>query len=140
MIPPQLHISFEELLSAGLLAIITVGAPGTQGALVTGMQGIGVSTPSAAAVAAATVGFAIDWHMPNGMTFFIGILSMIVANGIVETTLFSGVTIKADGAIPKEHWHIAPPHTPNPILYSSLIPLYCPALMYYFSPAVLFWS
>jgi hypothetical protein len=115
MTPPQLHISFEELFSAGLLAIITVGAPGAQGALVTGIHGIGVRAPIAAAVAAATVGFAIDWHMPKGMTFFIGTLSMIVANGIVDTTLFSGVTMNADGAIPKEHWHIAPPQTPNPI-------------------------
>jgi hypothetical protein len=29
------------------------------------MQGIGVSTPSAAAVAAATVGFNAELHMPN---------------------------------------------------------------------------
>ena len=36
------------------------------------MQGIGVSTPRAAAVAAATVGFAIELHIPNGMMFTIG--------------------------------------------------------------------
>ena len=45
----------------------TVGAPTIQGAAVAGTHGIGVSTPSAAAVAAATVGFAGDEHMPKGM-------------------------------------------------------------------------
>ena len=51
MTPPQLHISFELSLSAGMPHTSTVGAPGTQGAMVMGMQGIGVSTPKAAAVA-----------------------------------------------------------------------------------------
>lgn len=43
-----------ELLSAGAVQTITVGEPGTQGAAVTGRHGIGVNTPIAAAVAAAT--------------------------------------------------------------------------------------
>lgn len=51
---------------------MTVGAPGTQGAGVAGTQGIGVSTPIAAAVAAATVGLDGDWHMPNGGMFIMG--------------------------------------------------------------------
>ncbi len=58
--PPQLHMHLEELFSAGILPISTVGDPGTHGAAVTGMQGIGVKTPNAAAVADATIGFAID--------------------------------------------------------------------------------
>jgi hypothetical protein len=36
------------------------------------MHGIGVNTPMAAAVAAATAGFAGDMHMPNGVMFAIG--------------------------------------------------------------------
>jgi len=52
---------------------MTVAAPGAQGALVAGMQGIGVSTPDAAAVAEATVGLARDWHMPNGAIFTMGL-------------------------------------------------------------------
>jgi hypothetical protein len=36
------------------------------------MQGMGVRTPIAAAVAAATIGFAGDMHMPNGIIFTIG--------------------------------------------------------------------
>ena len=38
--------------------ISTVGEPGIQGDAVAGTQGIGVNTPKAAAVAAATTGFA----------------------------------------------------------------------------------
>ena len=102
--PPQEHINFEELLSAGLLPIKTVVQPGVQGAVVTGTQGAGVNTPIAAAVADATAGFDIDVHIPNGIIFFIGTLSIIVAPGKFDTsTLFSGVTVKDDGAIPKEH-------------------------------------
>ena len=51
--------------------ISTVGEPGVQGAGITGIQGIGVITPIAAAVAEATVGFASEEHMPKG-----GILAM----------------------------------------------------------------
>ena len=45
--------------------------PGAQGA-VTGTQGIGVSVPIAAAVADATVGLAVDMHMPNVGMFVSG--------------------------------------------------------------------
>jgi len=79
--PPQIHINCEVLSSVGKLPNSTVGAPGTHGAGVLGMQGMGVSTPMAAAVAAATVGFAGDMHMPKGMMFTIGTLSMMLASG-----------------------------------------------------------
>ena len=71
--PPQLHMHFELLFSAGLFDINTVGAPGTQGELVAGMQGIGVNTPSAAEVAAATVGFASEEQTPKGRIFTKGL-------------------------------------------------------------------
>lgn len=70
--PPHVHMSLEVLLSAGEPFIMTVGAPVTQGAVVTGMQGWGVSTPEAAAVAAATCGFVGVVHMPKGGTFAMG--------------------------------------------------------------------
>ena len=73
IMPVHMHISVHVLSSVGLLANSTVGAPGTQGAVVTGIHGIGVSTPKAAAVAAATDGFAGDMHMPNGMMFTMGL-------------------------------------------------------------------
>lgn len=73
MRPPQLQINLDVLLKAGLPPINTVGLPGAQGAAVTGIQGIGVSTPIAAAVAAATVGLAGELHMPKGVIFIMGI-------------------------------------------------------------------
>jgi len=65
----------EVLLSAGIPPIRQVAEPGTQGA-VTGMQGMGVKTPSAAAVAAATVGLAMDIHMPKVGMFVMGMKSL----------------------------------------------------------------
>ena len=67
--PAHMHMFIEVLSSVGMLPSNTVGAPGTHGEVVAGMQGIGVRTPMAAAVAAATIGFAGDMHMPNGMIF-----------------------------------------------------------------------
>ena len=64
-----------------------VGEPGAQGAGITGVQGMGVNAPQAAAVAEATAGFASEEHMPKGITFTMGLLSMILANGIILTTL-----------------------------------------------------
>lgn len=102
--PAQAHISFDELLSAGLFAIITAGEPGAHGAEVAGTHGAGVNTPAAAAVAATTWGFDGDEHIPKDIIFFIGTLSIIVATGELQPkTLFSGVTVRDDGAAPKEH-------------------------------------
>jgi hypothetical protein len=85
--------------------------PGVHG-VVTGTQGIGVSTPNAAAVAAATVGFARLVHMPNGAMFTIGAKSMIVAAGIFEhDTIDVGSTVKVEGASPNGHINAAPETT-----------------------------
>src|SRR5579859_158560 len=97
----------EVLLRAGMPPIITVGEPGTQGA-VTGMQGMGVSTPRAAAVAAATVGLAIDMHMPNGGMFTMGLKSMMVAAGAPAMVLLVGRTLSVEGAMPNGHIIMAP--------------------------------
>ncbi len=70
--PAQVHINLEVLLRAGIFPTRTVGDPGTQGAGVLGTQGIGVKTPKAAAVAAATVGFAMEVHIPKGIMFTMG--------------------------------------------------------------------
>ncbi len=72
MTPAHMHMSVWVLSSVGMLPSRTVGAPGTHGATVIGMHGMGVNTPIAAAVAAATIGFAGDMHMPNGMIFTMG--------------------------------------------------------------------
>lgn len=102
--------------SAGCPPISTVGAPGTHGAVVTGIQGIGVSTPIAAEVAAATVGFPRHEHIPKGIILTIGLLSMIFARGIEVSVLFIGKTLKVEGAAPNEQASIAPPHTAIAIL------------------------
>jgi hypothetical protein len=106
----QLHI--EVLLSAGMLPSNTVGDPGLHGATVAGTQGIGVSTPMAAEVAAATTGFAMDMHMPKVGMFIMGLLSMIfAAGGPPHMVLLVGSTTKALGATPNEHIIIAPATT-----------------------------
>jgi hypothetical protein len=92
----------EVALSAGIPPSRHVGEPGTQGA-VTGTHGIGVRTPIAAAVADATVGLAIDMHMPKGGMFTMGAQSMIVAAGVVAMVLLVGSTDNTEGATPKEH-------------------------------------
>lgn len=72
MTPPHAHMHFEVLFRAGLLPSKIVGEPGAHGAEVFGTQGIGVRTPMAAAVAEATVGFAIDIHIPKGGMLVMG--------------------------------------------------------------------
>ena len=95
-----------------MLASSTVGAPGTQGVVVAGMHGIGVSTPNAAAVAAATTGFEGDMHIPNVMILVIGMWSMIFAAGIsLVIILFIGSTTSELGATPNVHIIIAPKQT-----------------------------
>ena len=72
---------------------------------------MGVSTPSAAAVAAATVGLEGEQHIPNGMIFTMGMWSMILAPGVVTRTLLTGSTTSVLGAIPNEHCSVAPEQT-----------------------------
>lgn len=103
MTPPKLHMHLEELFSAGKLEIRTVGEPGAHGAAVTGVHGIGVRTPRAAAVAEATAGLAIDWHMPNGAMFTNGLLSMMLAIGMEVIVRLTGSTLSIPGASPNEH-------------------------------------
>jgi hypothetical protein len=60
-----LDVSLREMM----LLIKIVGEPGTQGVVVAGIQGIGVSTPIAAEVAEATVGLAKEEQRPKGKIF-----------------------------------------------------------------------
>ncbi len=97
---------------AGNGPIVTVGEPGAQGATVAGMQGMGVRTPNAAAVAAATSGLAGDMHMPNVGILAIGAKSMMVAHGTPDVVVVGAeVAIKAAGATPKGHMSNAPVQT-----------------------------
>ncbi|KVB60050.1 hypothetical protein WI61_08120 [Burkholderia cepacia] len=118
--PPQLQMHFDRLFRAGCPPINTVGAPGTQGAATAGTQGIGVSTPIAAAVAAATVGFAGELHMANVGMFASGLEFIMVAAGRPSTmTLAVGSTTSVAGAAPKVQLRTAPSTTCSDI---SLFP------------------
>lgn len=68
--PPQAQLHIAVLGKAGNKPIFTRIAPGAQGVTITGTQGMGVSTPEAAA--AATAGLAIAVHKPKGGIFAIG--------------------------------------------------------------------
>ena len=115
MMPPQLHMHFDVLFSAGILAICTVGEPGAHGAATTGTHGIGVSAPMLAAVAEATVGLARELHMPKGMMFTKGLLSMMLAAGAPAMTRLTGRTTSELGLLPKLHCRFAPAHTSCPM-------------------------
>ena len=96
------------MVSAGNAPTIEVGSPGDQGAVITGVQAIGVSTPSAAVVAAATAGLTIEVHSPKGGMFNIGTLSPMLAVGNPPVwTRLVGSTVRVDGKSPKLHWMLA---------------------------------
>jgi hypothetical protein len=86
-----------------------VGAPGAHGPGVFGMQGMGVRTPIAADVAAATSGFPSDIHIPNDGMLAMGKLSEMFASGASELfILCTDTTSRLAGAMPKLHRNVAP--------------------------------
>ena len=106
-------------VKAGMFITFTIVLPGAHGATITGTHGIGVSTPMAADVAEATVGLAIDRHIPK-VGILAGVKSIGVANNIVIHFGRSGtVTINEQGVIPWLHWSIAPIVTNFPIYLIS---------------------
>ena len=73
------------------------------------MQGIGVKTPIAAAVAAITVGFVGAEHIPNDAMLTIGAKSVMFAFGLPDSsTVRAGSTTNGHGVSPKVHVIIAP--------------------------------
>lgn len=106
--PAHVHMHIDVLFNTGIPPSVTVGDPGVQGEAVAGMHGMGVSTPNAAVVAAATTGLAGDMHMPKGMMFTMGAKSMILAAiCFPHCTRLTGSTIKAEGATPIVHINCA---------------------------------
>jgi len=107
--PPKAQLQVEPETSAGFPPSVVRGAPGFHGPTTAGTQGIGVSTPRAALVAAATVGFDRLVHIPNGGMLTPGAMSEIVAAGrpsIVTRVTGSGLSV--DGASPNVHCMTAP--------------------------------
>ncbi len=81
----------------------TVGDPGAHGAAQAGMQGWGVSTPKAAAVAEATAGLARELHIPK-VIGGLGISIMVAASALEIMTVDCEVTGASEhGATPKVH-------------------------------------
>lgn len=124
MQPAQLHINVLSSLSAGILPIKIVGLPTTQGATVKGIQGIGVGTPKAAAVADITVGLTTLVHMAKGKTLSIATLSTIFAAGISTITLLVDSVTNVEGAVPNVQESKALPVTKNPITFPLNLRLY----------------
>jgi len=81
--------------------LVIFGTPEIQGAANDGTQGIGVSTPNAAAVAAATTGLAGHWHIPKVGTFIKGLLLIVFPKGSDEAE-FVEITLSIVGVIPNE--------------------------------------
>ena len=114
----QAHMIFELLLRVGMLPVRIVGAPGNQGAGVTGTHGTGVGTPSLAAVAAIKVGFAGQLHIPNGGMLAIGAELMMFAKGMSTKTPDVGSTFKVEGARPNGQVNTADVEIPRAIINS----------------------
>jgi len=113
MTPPNAHVAWDALLSAGAFRTRVVGSPGAHGEMLDGMQGIGVRTPRAAAVAPATCGFAMLLHMPNGLMFAMGLLSMMFAGHCAAGFVGLSGTVTISSLVPRpiEHVNIEPLHT-----------------------------
>jgi hypothetical protein len=102
-----------------MLPVKTVGAPGIHGAVVTGIQAEGVGTPNAAAVAAITAGFAGAEHMTKDGTQAMGVLLVILPNGIVAITPVVGSTLSGTGETPNEQVNRAVLQAPEAISTSN---------------------
>jgi hypothetical protein len=102
--PPKAQMQVLPTHTTGPEANNTVAFVGIQGAAIAGRQGIGVRTPNAAVVAAATTGFARLIHIPNVAIFSIGTKSATLAAGIppIRTRLV-GKVVRTAGAAPNEH-------------------------------------
>src|SRR5215510_2844026 len=115
IMPPHAHMSLESLVSAGRPPMRTLGLPGVQVPAGTGTHGIGVSTPTAAAVAAATAGLDGSWQVPNGGMLAIGAMSAMLAAGAPHIGRPTGSTFSAEGAAPPVHIRSPPEQTCSPM-------------------------
>ena len=94
-------------LTAGELARFTVVLVPDQGGRKTGMQGMGVRTPMAADVAAATVGFVCDVHIPK-VGSSAGVAFTAFNAGVVDVMTVGNPMATTQGARPLSHMHVEP--------------------------------
>ena len=94
-------------LTAGAPLRFTVVLVPDQGGMKTGTQGIGVRTPMAAEVAAATVGFACDVHIPK-----VGNSAGVALNsfnaGAFDVMIVGSPMATVQGASPLSHMQVEP--------------------------------
>ncbi len=101
ILPFHIQDTFPLLSKAGLPQTFTFEDAAPHLPVTIGMQGTGVNTPNAAAVAAITMGFAIDWHIPKGKIFKNGVESEMLATGwLLLNTTFLGKISSGTGAMP----------------------------------------
>jgi hypothetical protein len=106
--PPQIHMHLDDFVITGAPPISTRELE-IHGAGVTGTHGMGTRTPSAAAVAEATTGFAIDRHIPKGKMFTSGLLSMMFpTGGPWPRTRLTGRTFRGAGVSPMVQRNMLP--------------------------------
>ncbi len=99
----------HSFVRQGFPPAITLLLEGSQVPVVAGTQGWGVRTPSAAAVADATAGFARLRHIPKLWMLTVPFPSVSVPTGFpFISTVFALVALKVDGVVPKEHFKVAP--------------------------------
>ena len=106
--PAHIHMALQLLSNVGNPPVNTAVLPVIQGVTVMGMQGIGVRTPSAAAVAAATMGLAMLEHIPKVGISAMGVKFIIVPTWVIAVTMAMGVAFSVAGAAPKVQLIIAP--------------------------------
>lgn len=115
MEPPYAHISFASLQKHGLFPASIFASAGIHVPAGTIVQGCGVNTPRAAAVADATWGFARELHIPKPAIFTGNPVSVIVAIGFPSAkTVIWDVTFNVPGAVPKGQISDAPDATITP--------------------------
>lgn len=112
------------MVRAGIPPSITFGEPGAHIPAGTGVHGMGVKDPIAAAVAAATAGFAILQQTPKGIMLAKGATEATVPGGVGLITTGGGINTSAEGAAPMVHTACDPTttrgSTENPFLYSII--------------------
>ena len=113
---PIPHISVASWVKTGLPPTKMVGFAACHGPIGTMEQGCGVKTPNAAAVAAATCGFAMEQHIPKGVILLPSAISVIVATGLEHPKVVTcEVAFNVPGFVPKGHINFAPLTTTAPI-------------------------
>jgi hypothetical protein len=121
--PPYAHRSFASPDNPGVPEI-KGPLPPIQVPTGAGMQGCGVRTPSAAAVAEATSGLDTVVQSPQGDTEASGTASLIVAAGIPPAKTPALAAFSVPGAVPNEQTYVAPETTAIPINFLLSFLLY----------------